>query len=234
MIYQYVPFPKFEWNSNGNIINCSSYNCDNETHKINGVDYYGCNKLPKVNWCASSFTTFIINLKHECLSLCMFHDYNWRDTSLKNHLSNDNIFISYPLHVKYFFDSHAIPDYSIHKSELKTCFNDILFLFPRGAHDLYWMDWDMQTVYYDLKPLQENWNNCLNIVGQRLCQQLTKIGIQLKTELDNVDRKLQKCKSDANVCYPCLCYGVFVFIFLHHFFVLNVCNVFLFLVYSDM
>ena len=84
---QYVCFPDIEWDEKtGYVKNC----CDK--HKL--CKYGDCDKHPSVAWnSAGSIGGFGINVRHNFFGFIMFHDHEWHDQSMTNHLDNDEIFI---------------------------------------------------------------------------------------------------------------------------------------------
>ena len=99
-------FSQLKWNEQGLIINC----CDEHE----STEYGDCDKHPKIEWSdCTSLSAFAINKAIKNLVLVMFHDHWWRDQCLSNHLSNKNIFVSFPLNETKFGCGDCVPDYSI-------------------------------------------------------------------------------------------------------------------------
>lgn len=144
--------PQLQWNIKGLVKNCCSQ------HDI--IEYGNCNTHRKLNWNnAQSLGTFAIYIPLKVLVFVMFHDHIWYDVSLSRHLNNTQIFICFPLSVNEFKQGNMICDYNDICKPIKTCFNDIYWLFPRQITDLYICNWDMHTNFKNLKPLTQNWYN---------------------------------------------------------------------------
>ena len=137
------------------------------------MEYGDCSKHPAIKFAdTESLTTLAFHVKHNALTLTMFHDHVWRDKSFQNHLNNPLIFEGFPISVDGFYHGHCVPDYSQFKEPIRSSFNDIEWLFPREQTELYLGNWDMKTPFYNLKPILEDWNNVVTNIKRKFAAQM--------------------------------------------------------------
>ena len=117
---------------------------------------------------AQSLGTFAIYNPLQSLVFVMFYNHCWFDVSLTNHLNNKEIFISYPLSLSKLKNGIMTPDYTDIPHPIKTCFNDIDWLFPRHCVELFICNWDFKSIDKELLPIVNNWYNIQDKIDQLL------------------------------------------------------------------
>ena len=162
-------------------------NCCNQHTE---AEYGTCETHPQVNWNnAKSLGQFAIHTPTDSLVFVMFHDHVWWDTSMRNHLNNTEIFISFPLNEVAFVRGCMLPCYDKIKDPIATRFNDIDWLWPRGCTSLYLCNWDCHTPYYQLNPLINNWYSICDTISERIEKSINKL-----------ESTVTECKNDVKVC----------------------------------
>jgi hypothetical protein len=190
-----------KWNEAGKIINCCEHHL--------AIDFGECDNLHCGTFNNCDSLSFVgINKKYECLSLIMFHNHVYRDKSLSNHLNNNQIFTSFPLHTAEFLNGHLITQYCKHAHEIYTCFNDIEFMFPREVGELYIQNYNCKRSFFEVLPVSENWYHCLKVVGElqeKHLQTATRRISRIQKRLQNEKKKRKQDHKVTKILYDILC-----------------------------
>ena len=93
----------------------------------------------------------------------MCHNHTWFNKSFNDHFCNDEIFISFPIVCTQFLQGNFVACYDEFEHEIKTAYNDLDWIFP---YQLSIANWNMQTHYFNLKPIAENHHGCKDTVSK--------------------------------------------------------------------
>ena len=150
--------------------------------------FYGeCKSQPKCSFgVGTSLGNFAINTKHKCLVFAMYHNHTWYGKSFDDHFKNEEIFISFPISCTQFLQGNFVPCYVNFHHEMKTAYNDLKWLLPP---ELCIINWDMQTHYFNLKPILNNHYGCKDQLSKFMTDRLKL----LHSKITAMQAKVQVC-----------------------------------------